>query len=243
MHDDRDELTELRARAYGAGGDIHADPEALRRLAVLEEASRRARTAPPAPPIVSGVPEAIAAPSARGEEPGPDSGDGAADPDDAFAPSIPAARRWTTVQALAAVVAAVLVTAGIAVPATLLAAPTGPRPVAVLHVDPDAEISSAYADVVGQQSVRYDDFLGMQFTSGRSPEIDGTCLTVLITTNGETGSGTGACAVAGLEPWLDLTVDARLGADARARYPEGSTLRFALVGDEVHVFASDAPST
>ncbi len=242
MRDDRDELTALRARAYGADADIAADPDALRRLAVLEEASRRARTAPPPPPIAPRVPEPVAPALAAELGPGAEAGD--ADPADSFAPTVPTVRRWTTAQALAAVLAAVLVTAGLAVPATLLLAPAGPRPIAVLHIDPDADVPPAAADVAGEQAVRYDDYLGMQLTSGGSDRAEGLCLTVLITTDGTSGSatGTGTCAATGLEPWLDLTVDARVGAQVRARHPEGSTLRFALVGDEVHVFASDPPA-
>ncbi|CAL4861180.1 hypothetical protein [Microbacterium sp. MM2322] len=68
-----DELRALRARAYGPAADIHLDPEAMRRLAELEEAGRPAavREIPLVPPVEEPVREedAAASPSEPGVVP------------------------------------------------------------------------------------------------------------------------------------------------------------------------------
>lgn len=60
-----DELRALRARAYSPAADIHLDPEAMRRLAELEEAGRRTAVeeAPVLPPVDEPAPDQDAAAS------------------------------------------------------------------------------------------------------------------------------------------------------------------------------------
>lgn len=252
MGEDRGELAALQARAYGPSADILADPAALRRLEALEEAGRRARTAPPAPPappIVDAVP-GVPAPPGRGPAAASTTPEPAPAPDgvEALESAVtdapdepPPPRRWSTPQVLLAVAAAVVVTAAVTVPVSLLAAPRGPQPVAVLHEDPEAEVAAIFEDGSSTDAVRYDDFYGIEISGGTSAEVGGRCLMVLFgaeSSGGAGSAGTGSCAAAGLDPWLDLPVDEQLDEEIRARYGTGATLRFTLTGDEVLVFVS-----
>lgn len=254
MPEEPGELAALRARAYGPHADITADPEALRRLTILEEGARRARTAPPAPPIVDAIPDAVAAASASRAASAPQSRpealtrapveiapDGVAALESAVAAAsdtAPPRRRWSTAALATAVAGAAVLGAAVAVPATLILAPTGPQPVAVLHVDANADVGEMFAEAGGGDAVRYDDFYGMEVTGGSYQETGGRCLMIVFDPGGAPGSATGNCAAEGLEPWIDVPVDGQLSGEVQARYQAGSTLRFALSGDEVHVFVS-----
>ncbi|MCT9821142.1 hypothetical protein N3K63_12720 [Microbacterium sp. W1N] len=253
MVDDASELAALRARAYGADADIHDDPDALRRLTALEEAGRRARTAPPAPPLVTTVPRsggtprahrapATATPTDAGASADPDGVDalGSAPPEN----DEPPVRRWRTAALLLACAATAVVTAaltaGVVLPLSLLAGDTSPRPIAVLHVDPDAEGDETSP---GDGAARYDDFYGMRISSGEYDETGGRCITIMPDA-ALSGTSTGVCSAPGLEPSIDLTVmDGQVGEGVIERYAPGTTLRFTLAGDEVRVYISEPPAT
>jgi hypothetical protein len=139
----RDELDALRRRAYGPHPDIAADPEALERLAELEDLALPAVQAPAeAAPVVAQNIGAPAAASAAGR-----SGGAAVAPAPA-PPAAPGGRRWALpLVGAAAVVAVALAVAGVLQdqrPAPDSAAQPTPSstgvPAGGLVVDPDAQM-------------------------------------------------------------------------------------------------------
>lgn len=253
--DERDELADLRRRAYGPDADL--DAAGLARLERLEAAAREARAAAPAMPDLVPpdlVPGEAAPPHAEtavaasgpgasplaipaGADPGPDVAD-----DESAAPTTrraqrPSARRPVRRGAWVAV--------GVAVGVAL----TGGVGAAVANADaPDATLRIVEDDDRG-----HDEFWGdidarmhelyhsIDIRSTRQPE--GACLYYMFELDGEGVTGGMDCAPAGIVPTLSfwngpngLMPEWYGGQAPVGDLERGEFLRFELHGDVVKVW-------
>ncbi len=227
MEDSDDhELALLRARAYGPDADIHTDTRALARLRELERAPQvrvGGNGAPPpmAPAVpVPPLPETPAAVAAA-------------------TPVAGAARFSPRTRLLAACAATALAAIAIAVPVTLWA--SADRPYAVLHAT-DEDPSPMFSGGGETAAVRYEDFFGIKVTVGTLDYREGRCILIEPEVDDFAYMTPGACSPPGLDPVVDVgTVDMRLSDEARAVLGDASALRFAVAGEDVHVFVVTAP--
>jgi len=256
-----DELVELRRRAYGPDADITTDEDAVTRLRVLEE-RLRARGVIDAPPdlsaadLVGALPQtpapsapsdaapsdAAAADEARGDAGGAATSRSphgtAADP----APHVRRRRAWRPLVGACALTAVVV--AALTVPITLWVAALPDQPYAVLHPI-DAPPNTVFFSPESEAQ-RFEDFLGMHVSTGALDYQQGRCILVELQPDSDDeyqSSGTrGACSAPGFEAVIDVSaVDSELSATARAALGDVTAVRFAVVGDEVHVFVANAP--
>lgn len=276
-----DELSRLRARAYGVNADIADDRAALERLRILEahvrEEARRAvsareaavgavTTATAPVPEMSASDAALRRTVAEPSEPErPDlcladssvssSGPAVASPPApvASAPMTSAPQRsapgrarsrFGLLVAVAAVSAAV--TAAIAVPLTMAATSSTPRPYAVLAPTGGLVEDDEFSLDGGAQ--RYEDFLGVRVSSGRLNAVGGDCLIIRYDSgSGSPGSGSptggsrGGCGAPGFGPVVDIAARELAGniVDEEA-LQDAEGFRFALEDGEVRVYVSIA---
>lgn len=252
---DRDALTELRTlqeRAYGPDGDIHVDPDALRRLEELQAGGAGG------PTDAASTDEALDSSPAQPDDAAADSAGGedsaASDPEPA--PPAPTAltrrlRRWmpwlwvASLIVVAAIASLWTFTSTIAVFAPIRLTAEGARQVAVLQVDPGFVAPGFFAssafDLVG-----FEEFHGMTVvtTAGEWPpgSNDEKCLWIARTDTMSPGSDsvTGPlyndCGAGDFPTSVELTVTTELPEELRELYPEGTALQFVLDGSRVGVF-------
>lgn len=265
-----DELTALRARAYAADADILGDPEALDRLRELEDRERALRAAPPRPPAPFLISSPLDAPP-RPADPAPaattapivDTAPAAesawgvaanarptspviqADEPPAPASPAPAAGRLRVRRVLAIGAVGALIGAAIGIPITVWASGLADRPYAVLH-RVDSDTSGVFLRP-GADAFRYEDFLGIRVSTGPLEYAEGTCIVIELDPAKDQAYSSdttrGDCAISGFDAILDVSAtDGYVAPDVRAAIDDLSALRFAVVGDEVHVFVATAPA-
>lgn len=235
----RQELEELRVRAYGPAADIHTDPDALARLHELEQ-----RGAPIIEtPVVEDPPPIDDTDTAPAEV---DEAVSAPETEPANAPSPWRVSRRIGVIWVASIVAVAGVTYAFASISPVSPA-TGARQVATLEPDPAFEMPAYFGG--SQEATGFDDFYGLTafdggegffgygphqrcfavaMTSDLDPESDGI--------NGPIFSG---CSAGAFPATIQLAVDGSMPEALREQFPEGSAIQFVLDGDRVGVF-SDA---
>lgn len=230
------ELAVLRRRAYGADADIDGDPAALARLRALEQQQlqERQRAASDVPAPESHGAEAVAAREAEISAELAEISALAGSADHSTAP--PAISRVGIVLACAA---AALLSAALAVPLTLWATGLSAQPDVVLHPVSDAAALRYFDRPMTPDSLRYDDFYGLQLAVGAFEDSagDGTCILAVIGPD----SGNGSCSPDPLDPIFDLAA-ANATTQLRNRFGDDAVLRFVVVGDELHVFVSHPTS-
>lgn len=252
-----DELAALRRRAYGPGADISADDDALTRLRALEQRQRARRVLDTAT-ADSGSDTARAKRSSDGSDqptvavaadasPDPFSGvddesspapEATGDPEDASRRRIP----WRSLLGACALTAVAVV--AVTVPVTLWVAALPEQPYAVLHPI-DAPPNTVFFSPESEAQ-RFEDFLGMHVSTGALDYQQGRCILVELQPDRadefDSGGTRGACSAPGFEAVIDVSaVDSELSATARAALGDVTAVRFAVVGDEVHVFVANAP--
>lgn len=232
-----DDLTRLRARAYGPDADIWQDPAAMARLAELESAQHP----PPAPG---------AEPSPPGTEPGGSTG-GPAD----TRPGGPAARRMrgAWIAAWAASIVVVGVAVGLAVHATGGSAPSSAEPEATLDAtldEPaalDTWIRRWFVDKgVGVTLYSYRGLLIARAPVG-SFDSRAECLFVVGeqdidphdgSVDGDVRTGCGAGA---FPATVQFVVDTAAPSALRERFADGTGVRIVSDGGVIEVFVSEIP--
>ena len=226
------ELAALRRRAYGPDADIQSDPVALRRLDELEAEWRRQT-------VVSEDPE----PSGSVEE-APDPGNGDSGPMSAArTASSPARPWWRTWWAISAVSLAVGLIIGGAGALQLSSRPPAPAPdVSLGVVSSPADRSEAWTANLSSwgvtpSSVRhYRSFETIDVWAGDTP-YDDRCL--LLSYEGRIFMA--QCAATGLDPVLDLSVDAALPVQLGDTIPYGTMIRFVAHYATVDVWTRQGP--
>ncbi|MGN6221550.1 MAG: hypothetical protein ACTHNQ_18780 [Microbacterium sp.] len=259
-----DELRALRARAYGPDADIHADPAALARLQELEAQNRSAATpaaeertplplseeagtdaaGPTTAPVddVATDDPAPAPAAADGDAPGaataPEDGIPSAD----AATEHPAAtppwwRRRRARWAGSLVVALVL---GVVLTLSVQAITSGR--VATLGVDRNAEWPTDTFGARPPDALQFEEFhglsvlsLGQAFGGG----LDQVCISVQSTPNGSDGVGAWGCGTVDFPAAAAFTVPGNSPQELRDVFPVGTSLKFVLDGDQVHVYAKE----
>jgi hypothetical protein len=246
-HQRPDELAELQRRAYGRGSDIERDPGALARLSALEARVR------PAPGTAR--PDAAAPGNAITEDAAPDD---AAPPADASADEVseplghapPRRSRRRSLLLLAALAA----TAAVAVGATLLATAGDGQPgreVAVLPLSNGTDLPG-WEGLGFDGSVTTEDFggltvvrqslpadTGLTVVRQRRSSSAGSCLSIVRTADPQDGLFFQGCTAGAFPAVAQFTVTSAAPEALRERFPIGTSLRFALEGDEIRV-RSDA---
>lgn len=268
MNDDAlRELRELRARAYGPDADLGGDPAAHARIAQLEERVRAAEKArasveqseipvtPPPPTSATPVSEGDGVWDERAPAPPPKapSSDEQVDrPEQHTTPTLrarirptrPVALAWAASLAAAIVVTALVVSGVNGLRA--VSAPNGARQVATIGDGERVDDGPANA-WFGAEGARSYEFLGLTVLTVDEPgdEAPQTCIAVVPTDSvnfqdrtfsGQVYSG---CGVGAFPATAEFTVEAVAPLELRALFPVGTSLQFALVGDEVVVFADD----
>lgn len=255
-----DELRMLRSRAYGPAADIHSDPQALARLAELEDAHRAVASAPkrsaeafpppppPPPPLPAGPDPALAAgpdPALAAPEPAP----AEAEPADARGRRRrPAwAPRWTATLWPVSVIAALAFGAATTSAAMPLVSREGDTAqVDTLSVDPDFEWPEAFFGTTDDGTAGYQEFFGLtaMTTTGGQWGPDGTdaCI-LLMATDGLESDGTSfsgqiynGCGAGAFPATVVLTVDGTMPEALQSRFPVGTPLQFVFDGERVGVF-------
>jgi hypothetical protein len=265
--DGANELTALRARAYGPGADIDSDPAARARLEALEASARAARR-PLAPPVIPRPAPPLPAPPAP-----PATTESATDPttlttftSDPAQPAPARRRLWAATWAgsLAAVATvAVAVTAAasaqFAWPATSYS-DAGVSRVASLPVDPDSTVGSQYfgGDIDATVHEAFAGVTAFTFTyEYPGGEADSLCIAVVPSNEvnglgndpGDDGSATytgpltQSCSAGAFPAAASMVVTDQAPAALRDRFPVGSSLQFVHHGDAVEVFAADPTPT
>lgn len=240
-----DELAALRARAYGPDADIHDDSSALARLRHLENGARAKDLieVPPLPPAPAGgeVPaRAEAAPDSASALPG-----SVADRDVDTDPAPPSRRRASGRQLAGACAIAALAAAAITVPVTLWVSALPDQPYAILHPI-DAPPNTVFFSPESEAQ-RFEDFLGMRISTGALDYQQGRCILIElqpdVDSEFDSGATRGACSAPGFEAVADVSAaESSLSETARAALGDISAIRFAVVGDEVHVFVAREPA-
>jgi len=249
-----DELAALRRRAYGPGADIASDDDAVTRLHALEQ-RLRARRAVDTPPSASGAglpgQHASSEPAPRPAPPASAAAGESSEPSEPRPPGEvvddpePASRRRTPVRALVGACALTAVgVVALTVPITLWVAALPEQPYAVLYPI-DAPPNTVFFSPESEAQ-RFEDFLGMHVSTGALDYQQGRCILVELQPDRadefDSGGTRGACSAPGFEAVIDVSaVDSELSATARAALGDVTAVRFAVVGDEVHVFVANAP--
>ncbi|MGA7149614.1 MAG: hypothetical protein WBX17_14145 [Microbacterium sp.] len=266
----RDELQELRARAYGPGADIDQDAAALRRLHELEslnrdwadaEAGAPASQPPPSGPIVvrvaapvdepvpAPIPQTTAAPASEPEtkiEPGSEG---------------PQKRRLSrgvkilwALSVAASAAAAAAITFGLTYIAPVNVS-SGAEQIATL--EPAATIELPTGWMGAGPSSRVYEFYGLtlfETTGGFYGPMGTDCFAAVVTESiPEADSATdnwsydgmmySDCRMGDFPAAVEVPVGSGSPADVRSQFPEDSVLQFVMDGDRIGVFLdSDQPS-
>ena len=260
----RDELQELRARAYGPGADIDQDAEALRRLHELENLSRERADAeataaepPPRAPIVVRVaapteepvptpaaPTAVA-PSPGVSEPAVTS---AAEP---VPPKKPGLSRGIKILWGLSVAASAAAAAAITFGLTYIApvnVSSGAEQIATLEPAATIEIPAGWMGA-GPSSRVYE-FYGLtlfETTGGFYGPMGTDCFAAVVTesipeadSSMESWSYDGMmysdCRMGDFPATVEVPVGSGSPEDIRSRFPEESVLQFVMDGDRIGVF-------
>lgn len=243
------ELNALRARAYGRGGGLGEDPEALRRLGDLEELVRprpadpgEVGALPAASEPAKAEPAAVVVPAGTVE-----ATDADGEPEVAPAPRL---RMWWTrrriaILWLASLVAVALVATTVSAAFTYrLQADT--REVAVLRVDAGAQWPEIFGEEVGHI---FADFYGIRAFSQVQGSMAGPgrseCLQVAESSilDADLRQGfpgryyAGSCGAGAFPPTAAILVGEGAPEPLRERFPDGTSLQFILRGSEVVVLA------
>ncbi|PPI24005.1 hypothetical protein C5D34_10720 [Rathayibacter sp. AY1B1] len=248
MDDQRpDELAELQRRAYGRGSDIERDPGALARLSALEARVR------PAPGTAR--PDAAAPGNGITEDAAPDDAAPPADAsaDEASEPLGHAPPRRSRRRSLL-LLAALAATAAVAVGASLLATAGDGQPgreVAVLPLSNGTDLPG-WEGLGFDGSVTTEDFggltvvrqslpadTGLTVVRQRRSASAGSCLSIVRTADPQDGLFFQGCTAGAFPAVAQFTVTSAAPEALRERFPIGTSLRFALEGDEIRV-RSDA---
>lgn len=240
------ELAALRARAYGRDADIHGDPEALRRLAELENAARGAANAAAAAGASVGGDQLHTAPLAEPQHPMTVStseatpeleistGVAAADEDEVL--EIPASTprsRWSWMLRPPVWIASLALTAAITAVVTTMIVTYDPTVVARLHAIPQEEWPETLGDYGLNEDLQvFEEFKGLTTIAG-AIVVDGQSNMMCLYLVAEGGYATGSCQGEGIEPRLDFTVGNEHGVAFREAFPEGTAARITLEGDTV----------
>lgn len=218
------ELAALRRRAYGPDADIDDDAAAVDRLHELEALARPREESEPAPSVSSD------------EVPAQTDDTAAESPDAALPDPVEAARPWwrrIPVWAIAA--ASVAVGVAIGAGAVSLAAP---RPDAILRIDASAGERSANWErdlsawgLSAGSAQPYEDYDGLGVWMVNSD--DGSRCILL---EDEGRPVTVNCVGGGLDPVLDVTMYADMGAFFDTERPTGSVTRFIARGSAIEVW-------
>ncbi|MDJ1115455.1 hypothetical protein [Microbacterium dauci] len=264
MDDDgANELTALRARAYGPDADIDGDPAARARLEALEANARAARR-PPAPTVAPRPAPPLPAPATPTTT---TASTIAVTPTSTAAQPMPARKRlWAATWAgsLAAVATvAVAVTAAasaqFAWPATGYA-DAGVTRVASLAVDPDSTVTSQYfgGDIDATVHESFAGVTAFTFTyEYPGGEAESLCIAVVPERDvnaprqpsSDDDSGqifgplTQSCSAGAFPAAASMVVTDQAPAALRERFAVGSSLQFVHHGGEVEVFAADPAPT
>ncbi len=234
----RDELNELRKRAYGPDSDIHIDPEALQRLRELEDGAAQRDAGPAA---VEPSPEPVHAPAQPGEQvesanPNPRSD---------LLQRISQVRRSTVLIALGFAAIAGVIAASFILVQRVQSDPlqVGAEQVARLTVDPDYQIPRFfYSD---RQAFR--EFYGLRVVVTGGGTVD-RCLNIYADadiTDPSSSSFTGGalrggCAAGSFPAMTQFRVDAlSLPDELRTAFATSQALQFVYddVNNEVVVFS------
>ncbi|KAA9136218.1 hypothetical protein [Microbacterium caowuchunii] len=249
--DDRGELAELRARAYGPSPAVEMDAAAWDRLQKLEAASRR-RTFDAAAPAAS----ASASPASSVESPArlPEASESEPTTPSQrlrtrLRPAVSRRMRWVWAASLVAV-AAVSAVATYAVASVRPVDPTtGLVPAALLDPDPALRLPSDFWNGALADVEVYEYFGIWAMRSDKDDFGKGDCVLITaaegITAQG--GSLTGpvyvGCEAGGLPATVQFALDAEWPDAVLEQHPVGTGLRFILSGDQVGVFVSPALPT
>lgn len=228
----RDELRELRRRAYGPAPDL--DDADLDRLRELE--GRQGGAASASRSHSEGAASPVAPSTAHPAGPAPadpvlDERD--ADERDAPASRAPASRRRTAIlwaaSVLVAVGATVALTSG-------LATMTG-RDVGTIALDPDRPVPGRWDDWYQDVATGVGEFHGLTVIGLENPEDDAACVTVVAPQFARGTNPVGGCAAGSFPARGVLTVTGDMPAELRDEFPEGTALEFVLEGGSVRVTA------
>ena len=244
---DRDELAELRARAYGPAGRETLDAAGWARLHELESAVRA-----PEPVLESPAPERPvrdvdpAEPHpVRDLDPAPEHP--AQDPAPATAQRVPTRMRWLWA---ASVVAAAVIGAGaasLAASARPADPPTGALPETVLQPNPGLSVPVSFWGSTGSTTVYEYYGLWVLRPEGGVRGTPADCLLIAdrddidLRTTAITGPVTGGCTAGAFPAAAQFTVTDDAPDRLLARHPAGSGLRFVADDDTVGVFVAPAP--
>lgn len=219
-----EELTRLRARAYGREADIHADPDALRRLEELEnatgDASSRGESQAPTSeeePAASAQPEVEPAPSR------------------VFRSRFRLSRRalpvvWISSVVLAGIGGGVL---GAAV------AEHDPSVIAVLSEAKEQGVPTDPALADFPDPIRFQDYLGLHVIVYTMTPSDDSVAQDCIAVGDSAGGARGGCLPEALDAIAVIEVNASSPQPLRESHPVGSVIQFTHVGDHVEVRASE----
>jgi len=263
----RDELSRLRARAYGPDADIGGDPDALARLRDLEADARgadrppvpvagedlgRRRAESPAGVVAESPQGAPARVISEGEDVAPaaaDLGDGStagsASPRLSRGSSPLRGRRGL----LIGWVVSLLVVGGLGYGLGAGRTPSdvpGAREVARLT----DEVPNPLGDqglFAGMEDTAFYEYAGLVVvTIGRGGVLsDARCVAIAQAQTGGSGDqqNFGACATEPFRPTMSTRVTPTSPAELRAEFPAGTALQFIWGGDGVTVFAADPPAS
>lgn len=219
-----EELTRLRARAYGREADIQADPDALRRLDELENATGEASS-----------PGELQAPSTE-EEPA-----AIAQHDAEPAPSRGSRSRFRlSRRTLAGVWISSVVLAGIG--GGVLGAAVAERDPSVITVLSEAQELGVPTDMVSADfadPIRFQDYLGLHVIAYTMTPSDDDAAQACMAVGDSTGGARGGCLPEALDAIAVIEVSAGSPQPLRERHPVGSVIQFTHVGDHIEVRASE----
>ncbi|WOQ68546.1 hypothetical protein RYJ27_07335 [Microbacterium limosum] len=258
VRSEREELAELRARAYGPDADILDDPAAQERLSRLEAALRAADTGAGGGRVDASTPAsdagAASAPESGRSDGEPiedtrdDAGSTVEEPEPEPEPASPAPAKRGLIDRIGGrvVVAAVVTLAIVVVGGAVLPSLTGLGSTAVLR--PAGEPSAAVVDqlntnprdfyAIDPASVRsHETFGGLEILSARTADGAGRCLAVA----SERQLWALQCAPPGLDVILDIPIFPGIRLpDEFPDLPERSIVRLRLAGDVVEVTVAPA---
>jgi len=238
----RDELRELRARAYGPGGDIADDPEAWSRLRELEDLERASRLPPPAVPAPPVLPEPapVASPS-----PTPDD-ESTPDDEPRTRPPLIRSRRglWLWAASLAVVVALASAATAASLSFVPVRAAAGAPQVDALVPDLEATTPPVFGQRTGSEKA-FRDYYGVTAYGGLVQLDDGDnrspCLYLLETANvgGETRGNFvyGGCGAGVFPATVQFVVAQGMPTGLVERFGIGASVQFVFDGENVGVFS------
>ena len=254
----RDELAALRRRAYGPDADIVADPAASARLAELEERARAAGAPGPGTPTdeaATATPDQAAPESALDPidplgvlRAGVEEADTVGD-ERVLRPPRPVAAPWIVAWAVSVIAVAVLVGGLVFGLASMPpVAGSGPgRQISTLTEKADLP-DAVRGWIAGRDTsaFAFEGLIVVPTPAGVGPSGSGaTCLLVAPREGyGSDGSAPGeafwGCQAGSFPASAQFVVSTQSPKALRARFPDGTALRFVLDGDRVGVFIDDS---